>query len=300
MDGVLVIDKPAGVGSTDVVRVLRRVARMRKVGHTGTLDPEATGVLVVCLGRATRLVRFLQEGRKVYRAEMVLGRTTTTQDAAGEVVEERSAAGVDEGRLCEVLGTFVGRIQQVPPMVSAVKVGGERLYEKARRGETVEREPRDVEIHDLVLESFEPGELARVRFDVTCSSGTYVRTLAHDIGERLGCGASLSALRRLGNGGFTIDDAVTLEELEERGERNTLDEVVLSLREAVADLPSVAVDADDAYAVATGRPLPATGEEGPVAVVRAGDLLAIYADRDGAARPEAVFVQPSQLAGAGG
>lgn len=299
MDGVLVVDKPAGIGSTDVVRVVRRAAGQKRVGHTGTLDPAATGVLVVCLGRATRLVRFLQAGRKTYLAEMVLGVETTSQDADGEVVAERSAAGVTEERFCEVLTSYVGTIEQVPPMVSAVKVDGERLYEKARRGEEVEREPRRVEIDEIVLESFEPagedGDRAHASFLVTCSGGTYVRTLAHDIGADLGCGGSLTGLRRLANGTFTIEDAVSLEDVEERGRDGTLDDVLLSKREALRGMPAVDVDAAQAADVATGRSLPTQELAGPFAVVRAGRLLAVYADRDGQARPEAVFVQPDDL-----
>lgn len=295
MEGVLVVDKPAGIGSTDVVRVVRRVTGQRRVGHTGTLDPEATGVLVVCIGRATRLVRFLQAGRKTYRADMVLGVTTTTQDAAGDVLEERSAGDVTEAELGRVLDRFRGDIEQIPPMVSAVKVDGERLYEKARRGEEVEREPRAVTIDDLTLESFEPGGRAHATFVVTCSPGTYVRTLAHDVGRVLGCGGSLTALRRIGNGGFTVDDAVPLDEIERRGEAGTLPEVLLSKAEALRHLPRVDVDLEAAADVATGRSLPAAGVDGPFAVVRDGELLAVYADQDGQARPEAVFVQPEDL-----
>ncbi len=299
MDGVLVVDKPPGIGSTDVVRVVRRAAGQRRVGHTGTLDPAATGVLVVCLGRATRLVRFLQAGRKTYLADMVLGVETSTQDADGEVVAERSAADVTEERFCEVLTSYAGTIEQVPPMVSAVKVDGERLYDKARRGEEVERDPRTVQIHEIVLESFaaatEDSERAHASFLVSCSSGTYVRTLAHDIGAELGCGGSLTGLRRLANGAFTVEDAVSLDEVERRGTDGTLDEVLLSKREALRGMPTVEVDADQAADVATGRSLPARDTDGPFAVVRADRLLAVYADADGRARPEAVFVQPEDL-----
>ncbi|MDP9021352.1 MAG: tRNA pseudouridine(55) synthase TruB [Actinomycetota bacterium] len=298
-DGVLVVDKPAGMGSTDVVRVLRRVTRQRRVGHTGTLDPDATGVLVVCLGRATRLVRFLQEGRKTYLAQVTFGVETTTQDASGQVVAERSAHAVTEGRLRQALTGFIGDIPQVPPMVSAVKVGGERLYDKARRGEVVRREPRTVTIHDIVVESFEAGERAHASLLVTCSSGTYIRTLAHDLGGALGCGASLAGLRRLTNGAFTVHDAHTLADIEGAAEHGELRRLVLTMAEAVRGLPSVEVDAETARAVATGRRLPATGLPGPIALVhRVGGeptLVGIYADDDGHARAEAVFVQPSDL-----
>jgi tRNA pseudouridine55 synthase len=297
MDGVLVVDKPAGVGSTDVVRAVRRAARQKKVGHTGTLDPDATGVLVVCLGRATRLVRFLQEGEKTYEAEMVLGVETSTQDLSGSVQAEKPAEHVDETLLCDTLQEFVGDLEQVPPMVSAVKVGGERLYERARRGEEIEREPRRVTVHDLVLESFEPGEQARATFVVVCSSGTYVRTLCHDVGRALRCGAALARLRRVANGPFTLADAHPLDEVERRGEEGGLEEIVLPLVEAVRGMPRIEVDPDAAFQVATGRPLAAAGMEGPYAVVLRDPrrLLAVYVDRDGEARPEAVLVQPPDL-----
>lgn len=296
VDGVLVVDKPAGVGSTDVVRVVRRASRQKRVGHTGTLDPGATGVLVVCLGRATRLVRFLQAGRKTYRAAAVLGVETTTQDASGEVVAERPADGVTEAAVAAALERWTGEVEQVPPMVSALKVGGERLYEKARRGEEVERPPRRVTIHELRMLDFEPGTQARFSFLVTCSSGTYVRTLAHDVGRALGVGASLTDLRRLANGPFAVDEAHPLDEVAARGEDGSLVDIVLTMADAVRGLPAVEVDRDAALDAATGRPLPAAGVDGPFALLHAGELVGVFADRGGAARPEAVFAQPADLA----
>jgi tRNA pseudouridine55 synthase len=158
LEGVLVVDKPAGPTSHDVVQSVRRALGESRIGHTGTLDPAATGVLVLCIGRATRLVRFLQAGRKTYAARMVLGVTTDSQDADGAVLRTVPAGHIDERTLCEALTRFQGRIEQVPPMVSAVKVGGERLHAKARRGEDVAREPRTVEVDDLILDTFEPSE----------------------------------------------------------------------------------------------------------------------------------------------
>ncbi|MDP8960834.1 MAG: tRNA pseudouridine(55) synthase TruB [Actinomycetota bacterium] len=281
------------------MRVVRRAAGQRRVGHTGTLDPDATGVLVVCLGRATRLVRFLQVGRKTYLAQMVLGVETTTQDASGQVVAERSAAHVDEHALCGTLTSFIGEIEQIPPMVSAVKVGGRRLYDLARRGQHVERPPRLVTVHEIVLDSFAAGERGKVTFLVTCSSGTYVRTLAHDIGRALGCGATLTGLRRVANGLFTVDDAHPLDEVVARGEDGTLRAVLLSPREAVRGLPTFEATPEQARAVAVGRTLPARGVEGPFAVVTGERLLAVYADQDGGAQPEAVLVQPEELGAVG-
>lgn len=294
--GVLVVDKPSGMTSHDVVAVVRRAAGTRRVGHTGTLDPDATGVLVCCLGTATRLVQYLQDSPKTYQATMVLGLATTTQDAAGEPVFEADASHIDEAGLCAVLGHFYGDIQQVPPMVSALKVDGERLHEKARRGEVVEREPRDVTVHDLVLEEFQPGERAYASFLVTVSPGTYVRTLAHDIGEELGVGGSLTSLRRLANGGFTSDTAVPLDEVREAGEEGRLETLLLSPRDALRGYPTVEVDRERVEQLVHGGWLPVQGVDGYYAVVHDGQLVGIYLDEDGNGRPQAVLLRPEELA----
>lgn len=297
LDGVLCIDKPAGMTSHDVVARVRqalggprRGKNRRKVGHAGTLDPDATGLLVVALGKATRLVPWLQASAKTYEAEMRLGVTTTSLDAAGDILAERDASQVTEEQLCDVLQGFVGAITQTPPMVSAVRVDGERLHAKARRGEEVDRPEREVAIHDLVLEDFEPGRVARAAFLVTCSSGTYVRTLAADIGERLGVGAHLSRLRRLGSGRFSVDDAVTLEEIEQLAAGGRLGEALLPMARAVADLRSLVADDQQRAALAHGQAVATTGQPGPVAALDAdGQLLAILEDDGDAARPKAVF-----------
>lgn len=294
--GVLVVDKPTGMTSHDVVAVVRRAAGTRKVGHTGTLDPDATGVLVCCLGRATRLVQYLQDSPKTYQATMVLGLATTTQDAAGEPVFEADASHIDEAGLCAVLGRFHGDIEQVPPMVSALKVDGERLHEKARRGEVVEREPRPVTIHDLVLEDFTPGERAAASFLVTVSPGTYVRTLAHDIGEALEVGGSLTSLRRLANGGFTSDAAVPLDDVEAAGERGDLEELLLSPREALRAYPTVEVGDDEVRQLVHGGWLPEQGVDGIYAAVHGDRLVGIYRDEDGDGRPQVVLLRPEELA----
>jgi tRNA pseudouridine55 synthase len=275
--------------SHDVVDVVRTVTRQRKVGHAGTLDPDATGVLVLCLGRATRLVPYLQASRKTYEARMRLGVRTTTLDASGEVSDVADPSGIDEQAFCEALHAFVGEIEQVPPMVSAVKIGGERLYAKARRGEVVDRPARRVTVHELVLESFEPGSAAEATFLVSCSAGTYVRSLAADVGDKLGVGAHLVALRRLGSGRFSLDEALPLEEVS-RLEPDELASRLIGLGDAVADYPTVVADEATRQAVGHGRPLPATGMAGPVAVRDAdGGLIAMVEDREGMARPLAVF-----------
>lgn len=294
-DGVLVVDKPAGMTSHDVIAAVRRGLRSAgveakrrhgpKVGHAGTLDPDATGVLVVCLGNCTRLVPYLQASQKTYDARLRLGVTTSTLDASGEVLTQSDPSGVDEAALCEALKSFVGDIEQIPPMVSAVKIGGERLYAKARRGEEVERKPRPVTIHDIVLEDFVPGPEAEASFLVTCSAGTYIRTLAADVGERLGVGGHLVSLRRLGSGRFSLEHAVDLDKVADLLEQNRLDEILLSPADAVADYPRVVADDATATALVHGKPLPPTGLDGPVAMVDGdGALLAMVQDSGGIAR----------------
>lgn len=296
VSGVLVVDKPAGMTSHDVVAVVRRAAGTRRVGHTGTLDPDATGVLVCCLGRATRLVQYLQDSPKTYQATMVLGLATTTQDAAGEPVLEADASHIDEAGLCAVLGQFHGDILQVPPMVSALKVDGERLHEKARRGEVVEREPRPVTVHDLVLEEFRAGPRAYASFLVTVSPGTYVRTLAHDIGAALEVGGSLTALRRLANAGFTSDVALPLEEIEQAADDGRFADLLLSPGEAMRAYPTVEVDDDTVARLVHGGRLPAQGAPTIYAVTWRDRLVGVYRDEDGEGRPQAVLLRPEELA----
>ena len=302
-DGVLVVDKPSGCTSHDVTNRIRRALRRaygtagrrhgHKVGHTGTLDPGATGVLVVCLGRATRLVSYLQAGRKTYEARMQLGRTTTTLDADGDVTAERDASHIDERLVCEALKRFVGPIEQVPPMVSAVKVDGERLHTRARRGEVVERAPRQVVIHDLVLEDFTAGRLPEVEFLVSCSPGTYVRSIADDVGTVLGVGGHLISLRRLASGGARIPQALALDDVEAAIGAGRLDDILVSPAAAMAqaEYPTVVL-ADDAVSQLThGRPIAPTGHDGPVAALGAdGTLVAVVADDgEGRARPLVVL-----------
>lgn len=307
-DGVVVVDKPAGMTSHDVVGRLRWAlagagvqGRGRrkgpKVGHAGTLDPDATGVLVVCVGRATRLVPYLQASRKTYDARMRLGVTTSTLDASGEVTGTADPSGVDEEHLCDALKGFVGEIEQIPPMVSAVKIGGERLHVKARRGEEVERPARRVTIHDVVLADFEPGPAAEASFLVTCGAGTYVRTLAADVGERLGCGAHLTALRRLGSGRFVLDDAIDLDKAVALAGAGRLGDALLTPAAAVADYPAVTLGPADARRLVHGAGMAPTGEDGPVAVLDdGGRLLAMVRDTPQGARPEVVLVDPADVA----
>jgi tRNA pseudouridine55 synthase len=273
VDGVLVIDKPPGMTSHDVVDEVRRRLETKKVGHGGTLDPDATGVLLVGVGRATRFLEYSQRAPKRYTAVSQFGVSTSTQDASGEVIEVRPAT-ISRADVERVAYRFVGEIDQVPPMVSAVKVGGERLYRKARRGEEVERAARRVTIHELKVTDFDP-DGPRATFDVLCSSGTYVRTLINDLGEALGCGAHLESLRRIGAGGFSTDDAIALEEVSPGHLRPVAD--------AVRDLPAINVTEEVAARVRHGRDLPALADlnDGECGAVHLDDLLLAVYRRDG-------------------
>ncbi len=294
VDGLVVVDKPAGCTSHDVVARLRRVYGLRRVGHAGTLDPDATGVLLVGLGRATRLLRFLTETGKVYRGEVAFGVATDTLDAAGTETARTPMPALTAADLDGARPRFLGTIAQVPPMVSAIKVEGRRLHERARLGEVVERAPRKVRIDRIEIEAFTPGEFPRAQLVVECGSGTYIRSLAADLGEAVGGCAHLSWLRRLRVGPFPVEEARTLEEIAESPEK-----ALLPLVEAVRHLPRVDVDGETARGVAHGAVFPVSAlggdEPGPFAVVGPeGRLLALYQKGRAAARPVVV------LAGGGG
>lgn len=215
MNGILIIDKPAGWTSMDVCAKLRGMLHERRIGHGGTLDPMATGVLPVFVGQATRAAEFAENSRKEYIAGLRLGLTTNTQDITGEVLEERPV-DVSKDQLKSVLCDFLGEIQQIPPMYSAIKINGQKLYELARKGREVSRKPRNIMIDELEL--LEQESQTDFRFRCVCSKGTYIRTLCHDIGHSLGCGGALYALRRTMAAGFSIQQAVTLDDVQKRGE----------------------------------------------------------------------------------
>ncbi|MBR4723262.1 MAG: tRNA pseudouridine(55) synthase TruB, partial [Clostridia bacterium] len=216
MNGIIVIDKPIGKTSHDMVSFVRRLTGIKKVGHTGTLDPDATGVLPICIGRATKAADMLTVSDKAYRTQLVLGKTTDTQDASGKVLKERQVM-VTQADIEETVSQFIGEISQIPPMFSAIKKGGKKLYELARQGISVEREPRKVTIYDIVIEEINLDNKT-VTLDISCSKGTYIRTLCEDIGEKLGCGAYMNSLVRTKSAGFTLSDSYTQEELAEMKE----------------------------------------------------------------------------------
>ena len=224
MDGVINIYKEAGWTSFDVVAKMRGILKIKKIGHTGTLDPAATGVLPVCVGKGTKKVESFMADDKVYRAVMLLGVTTDSQDMTGEILT-RSEVNSSEAEVAEAVKSFIGGYDQLPPMYSAKKVNGKKLVDLARKGVEVERKPRFVNIMDIDIEKT---ELPRVTMTVTCSKGTYIRTLCHDIGQKLGCGAAMESLIRTRVGRFKIEDAITLEQLEKFRDEDRLEEVVIT------------------------------------------------------------------------
>ncbi|MFY1829162.1 tRNA pseudouridine(55) synthase TruB [Myxococcus fulvus] len=275
MDGVLVIDKPTGPTSFDVVRQVRSLLKLKKVGHTGTLDPMATGVLPLCLGEATKVAGFITEGDKAYDATVRLGAETDTQDAEGQVTARAPVPALTPALLEAALARFRGPFEQVPPMYSAVKVAGKRLYELARAGEEVERAARQVTVYELVLRDFSAD---RLHLSVRCSKGFFVRTLAFDLGRALGCGAHLEALRRTSSGPFTLARALPLPDVASLAKEGLLAARLVSLSDALVDMPELRVNADEARRVSHGVPVevPASLKPGRVRVMGPdGALLAV-------------------------
>lgn len=277
LHGIVLLDKPLGMSSNQALQATRRLLRAAKGGHTGALDPLATGLLPLCFGEGTKIAGLLLGSRKAYLAECRLGVTTTTADLEGEIVEQRPVPALDAAALERALATLRGRIVQVPPVYSALKQGGEPLYVKARRGEKVDVPPREVDVHRLELLAHEDD---RLRLLVECGAGTYVRSLAVDLGERLGCGAHLTSLRRLWVEPFRDPAMVTLATLEQAAEQGDaeLEALLLPLSTGLAGLPSLALDEPQALAVAQGRQIswPGTSDQGrSVAFGPDGRLLAL-------------------------
>lgn len=254
VNGVLLLDKPVGITSNSALQEVKRLFKARKAGHTGNLDPLASGLLPICFGEATKLSAFLLDADKMYCGTCKLGQRTSTADAEGEVIETRPLSGVDEARIREVLQRFSGTIEQIPPMHSAIKHKGQPLYKLAHKGLEVERKSRTVHIRRLELERFEGDELD---IYVHCSKGTYIRTLAEDIGEALGCGAYLSGLRRTGVGAFTEAQAVSLEQVKATAEQGlaALDGLLLPMEEALAEWPVVELSESLNFYIRQGQPV---------------------------------------------
>nr|WP_275941232.1 tRNA pseudouridine(55) synthase TruB [Planosporangium flavigriseum] len=285
---MVVVDKPGGMTSHDVVARVRRLARTRRVGHGGTLDPMATGVLVVGVERATRLLTYVIGSTKRYSATIRLGEATVTDDAEGEVTARASAAGITEDQVRAELANLTGEIEQVPSAVSAIKINGQRAYKLVRAGEDVELAARKVTVSRLVLGDLRPADGGRLDLDVDveCSSGTYIRAIARDLGTALGVGGHLTALRRTAVGAFTLAEALGLEALSERD-----NPVTLPLPAAAARFfPRRDADADEARVLGHGGPLDAIGIAGPYAVFGPdGEVIAVVSERGGRAKPEIVL-----------
>ena len=250
MDGVLIIDKPAGLTSYEVVDRVKRILKIKKVGHGGTLDPFTTGVLLILIGQATKLSQFLIKDSKLYQAVMKLGVETDTQDLTGKVTHRCEVLGLRESAIRETFAAFTGKISQLPPMYSAVKHRGVPLYRLARKGKQVERKLRAVTIYQLKICRI---ELPNIYFETSCSSGTYIRTLAADIGRRLGCGAHLTELRRIKSGAFGIEQAITLRDLEAAVEQGSVGKWIIPLAQVLAGLPQIQVGEALALKIRQGK-----------------------------------------------
>ncbi|MGL5437736.1 MAG: tRNA pseudouridine(55) synthase TruB [Lachnospiraceae bacterium] len=252
MNGIINVYKEKGFTSHDVVAKMRGILRMKKIGHTGTLDPDAQGVLPVCLGRATKLCDMLTDKTKTYRAGLLLGTATDTQDITGTVTAKHPVQNT-EMEIRAAIQSFLGTYYQIPPMYSALKVNGKKLYELARAGKEIERQPRPVEIADIQIEQI---DIPRVTFTVTCSKGTYIRTLCHDIGNQLGCGGCMEHLTRIRVGSFAIEDSLKLSEIEQLRDAGRLDDIIIPIDHMFRHLPAVTVTQEADKLVYNGNPLP--------------------------------------------
>jgi tRNA pseudouridine55 synthase len=292
VSGVLVVDKPVGLTSHDVVQIVRRGTGIRRAGHTGTLDPRASGVLVILIGPAVRLSEYVSASDKRYQATIRLGSTTDTYDSEGTVTSSSEVGDIDEQEFDEILQKFVGEMEQVPPPYSAVKVKGRKAYEMARKGEEVELEPRTINVYSLEVLEWAPPEAV---IDVYCSSGTYVRSLAHDLGKEMGTGAHLVGLRRTKSGRFTLRDAVPLRRLQEAFDQGDWYKYLIPAAEALSDWPMVELDPDEVELVRHGHRVKANEDDVGWArgVSQQGDLVALLeADEEtNEWQPRKVFFQ---------
>ena len=272
MEGIIKVYKEKGFTSHDVVAKLRGILKMRRIGHTGTLDPDAEGVLPVCLGKATKLCELLTDKEKAYRAVMKLGVVTDTQDMSGTVLEEKSVAVTEEDVLLAIR-SFVGEYDQIPPMYSALKVNGKKLYELARAGQVIDREPRRIQIISITVDEI---NLPFVTMTVACSKGTYIRTLCHDIGQKLGCGAAMDQLLRVRSGQFYLEDSMTLAEISRRMEENTLEECVIRPDSLFALYPAITVKESGEKLLYNGNPMPLDMLDGIENLPENGAMARIY------------------------
>ncbi|MCP4677111.1 MAG: tRNA pseudouridine(55) synthase TruB [Deltaproteobacteria bacterium] len=291
MDGLLLIDKPTGPTSFDVVRAVRRAANERKVGHAGTLDPLASGLLVTCIGEGTKLVPFLMESEKRYLAKIALGAETDTDDALGIVTKEASIPTMSQTALSQILTKFTGCIQQTPPKYSALKSGGEPLYKKARRGEEVNPKAREVNIVSIdLIELTETG----FAIDVRCGKGTYIRSLARDIARSIGTCGHLTALRRIETSGFNLEDALSMTELESTSKQNEIKKNLISPADSLPTLPRITLSQEDEERIRQGQSVSSTDstQDGHVSLLSPeGHLCAVARLTQGRLQPVRVFLK---------
>lgn len=289
-NGLLNINKPAGITSHDVVNRVRRVLGQRRVGHAGTLDPAATGILLVCVGQATRLVEYLVPGTKIYQGTIRLGKSTDTYDSEGTITNETCASHIDREMVAAAMESFTGQIEQTPPAYSAVKRDGVPAYKLAREGKEVHLPPRRVRIESFELLEWSQPELT---FRITCQSGTYVRSIAHDLGAALEVGGCLESLCRTGSGSWRVEDALSLEELEQAAEEDRLEVAIRPFSEILADMPGVTISERDVARIGNGQRLNLEVEGQPeilCARTEEGRLVAILVPEDEKKwRPKKVF-----------
>ncbi|WP_041284833.1 tRNA pseudouridine(55) synthase TruB [Desulfoscipio gibsoniae] len=302
MDGILNVLKPPGMTSHDVVGYVRKVTGQKKTGHTGTLDPGAAGVLPVCLGKATKIIQFLPDD-KCYRAEITFGKSTSTQDSFGDVLKSDGAYGINATDIEQELKSFKGWINQIPPMTSAIKHHGKKLYELARAGIEVERKPRTVYIHEIALMNFNDDKIfPSAILHIHCSAGTYVRTICHDLGEKLGCGAYMSFLLRTRAGVFALEDTITLEQLTEPSGLD-METLLVPMGRALAYIPVVDLDNRSARAISCGNSITLPVHilasrlvaKQLVRLERAGVLIALAAVKDDPNMSEHYMLQPVKV-----
>ena len=292
LSGIINLKKEAGMTSHDAVFKLRKILKEKKIGHGGTLDPDVTGVLPIAVGKATRLIEYMQEEGKVYEGEITLGISTTTEDASGEVVEVTPVSpDLSQEMVDQAMAAFVGQVVQIPPMYSAVKVDGRKLYEYARAGQEVERPKRTIEISSFERTSplVAEGDLVRFTFRVKCGKGTYVRTLSVDLGAKLGYASHMSKLERTGSAGLTLDDALTLAEISDLVEKEDFS-FLRPLELGIGDLPTVELTSEQVTEVSFGRRISLETDVDLLAAFHQGKLIAILERRDDLYKPRKVML----------
>ena len=272
LNGILNINKEAGYTSHDVVAILRGITKQKKIGHTGTLDPDAKGVLPICFGKATKVCELLTNKDKVYVTTLLLGKSSDTQDSSGEIQSECPTSHLTEEEVADCMKGFIGESYQIPPMYSALKVAGKKLYELAREGKEIERQPRKITIEEMNILWM---DLPRVRVEIKCSKGTYIRTLCHDIGQELGCGGLMEELLRTKVGDYTLEDSITIDEFREHFLNDQLEEVLIRIEDVFEEYPKYTLKKSGESLAYNGNPLPKKMVTGD-AQLSHGEMVRLY------------------------